>query len=258
MFKNISKILTAALFCSLILMSGCITVNNGDSSSNSGSSVSQQGNSENSDNGSSSNEESYNNSDSPSELSSYVSDNTVSVDESDISVDSSDEETPDDSSAAQVSFDGYQFDDEQIVDDYHTAKVFTSNDTFNEIFAENSLDKEYNTEQQNAGTSSQMRQITAKYSAKWKDKVSEIFEDLDSMLSDRAEEHEKLLQSQDEWISGLGEVENSFYSEADGAGTEALIAAEAAVMNYYKGRAAVLLEQIYELNGEINLSSYDL
>ena len=280
MFKRINKALVAVIFGSLILSGGCAYTDNNDSSGSSTeeSAVSQQSQEDISDdNDMGDTSESKQSNDIPAEESTddstvneesdtYVEESSMessmeSEDESNNAADdgSSYVETPEESSAAQVSYEGYQFDDEQIVEDYHTATVFTSNDTFNEIFAENILDKEYDAEQQNAGTSSEMRQITASYSAKWKSKVDEVFAEIDGILEDNPDEHEKLIQSQDEWTGGLADVESSFYSEADeGAGTEGLIAAEAAVMNYYKGRAAILLEQIYELNGEIDLAQYGL
>lgn len=276
MLKRINKILVAVIFASLIVSGGCSLSNDNNKASerepsDDNVSVFQQSDENNSDSvgtgntgkeSSTSNTASTETSDESSLSESTVGESTEDSsglsDESDIADESSYVNTPDESSAAQVSFDGYQFDDEQIVDDYHTAAVFTSNDTFNEIFAENALDKEYANEQQNAGTSSEMRQVTAAYSAKWKDKVSEVFTKLDALLADRPEEYKKLLRSQEEWTDGLPEAESSFYAEASGAGTEGLIAAEAAVMNYYKGRTAILLEQIYELNGEIDLGEYGL
>ena len=270
MFKRINKVLIAVIFGSLILSGGCAYKDNNDSGSSTGGSAvelqSQEDISDGNDIGDTS--ESGQSSDTPAEES---KDNSTANEESDTYVEESEDEsnntddgssyveTPEESSAAEISYEGYQFDDEQIVEDYHTATVFTSNDTFNEIFSENALDKEYDAEQQNAGTSSEMRQITASYSAKWKSKVDEVFAELDVILEDNPDEHEKLIQSQDEWTGGLADVESSFYSEADeGAGTEGLIAAEAAVMNYYKGRTAILLEQIYELNGEIDLAQYSI
>lgn len=284
MFKRVNKVLIAILFSMLIISNGCVYINNGSESRNDNSETSEQIQNDNSVNDNTDDSIDYVDSEQTIDISSeqseeistdddYISDDTEESDDninvesseefqeesSDVSDESSYMDTPDESSAAQVSYDGYQFDDEQIVDDYHTATVFTSNDTFNEIFSNNALDNEYNSEQQNAGTSSEMRQITASYSTKWKNKVDEIFGELDSILEENPEEHEKLIQSQDEWTSSLPEVESSFYSESgDGMGTEGLIAAEAAVMNYYKGRAAILLEQIYELNGEIDLAQYGL
>lgn len=280
MLKRIKKTvncLTISLFCCMLVMSGCSLLNNAEEESSSAPKTSSAA--EVSDDESSI-EESTDESivESSAEESSEVSDEESFEDESseEIVEESSepeeskpDEESSntseepsqvslDESQAAEVSIDGYQFDDEQIVSDYHTATEFTSNEEFNAIFAENALDKEYNQEQQTAEAGTQMRTITAEYSGKWKDMVNTAFNELNGLLEDKPDEQAKLVQSQDEWIGGLAETESSFYSEADGAGTEGLLAAEAAVMNYYKGRAAVLLEQIYELNGEIDLSTYGL
>ncbi len=276
MSKHIRKIMASVLFCSLIIAGGCST--HSADTENSAESSSGQQQSEYSEpdvNSEISNtsdivdtssditdtepsDDSSESDDVESEISTEQSIEESTEDSSDTEDESSYVNTPDESSAAEISIDGYQFDDEQIVSDYHTATVFTSNDEFNEIFSQNALDTQYNTEQQLAGTSNEMRQLTLSYSGKWKAKATEIFTELDNLLADNPEEHDKLIQSQDEWTAGLGEAESSFYSEASGTGTEGLIAAEAAVMNYYKGRAAILLEQIYELNGEIDLSRYGL
>lgn len=263
MFKRVNKVLFAVALCPIILAGGCAFNNNKPESTDKESSVSVQSEESVSDTESSVNADDSKNtdeysSDSPSDPESQDSAVDNSGDKSASDDEYSYEDTPDESSAAQVSFDGYQFDDEQIISDYHTATVYTSNDTFNEIFAENSLDMEYNSEQQEAATSSEINQINSSYSEKWKEKVKQIFNELDSMLQDMPEEHEKLVKSQDEWTNSLDDAESSFYSEASEGGTEGLIAAGTAVMNYYKGRAAILLEQIYELNGEIDLSQYGL
>ena len=163
------------------------------------------------------------------------------------------------SEAIEVSIDGYQFDDELIVKDYHTAKEFTDNEDFNGIFNNNALDAGYNTELRTADTISQMRSITISYVDKWKLKADDAYNSLYEELADKPEEREKLEASQEQWKASLSETENSFVEEAkNNGGTEALLSADAAMMNYYKGRAAILLEQIYELKGDIDLSTYGL
>ncbi|MBR2175412.1 MAG: hypothetical protein IJ861_00510 [Clostridia bacterium] len=160
---------------------------------------------------------------------------------------------------SESSVQAYQFDDEQIINDYHTAKEFTSNEDFNQLFEKNAIDVRYNDELQNAGSTADMRAITAKYGNEWKTMAESVFNTLDELLSDNAEEKQKLEDSQNSWIEGLGSVESSFYEEAKEGGTEELLAAETAILNYYKGRAAVLLEQIYRLNGgSVDLGSYGL
>lgn len=170
----------------------------------------------------------------------------------------SEEESMTESQAAEVSIEGYQFDDEQIVKDYHTATEFTSNEEFNKLFADNALDTAYQQELQSADTINSMRQTTISYADQWKTLSTTAYDTLSEKLTDRPEEKEKLEQSQNEWIMSLAETESSFNSEASGGGTEGLLAADAAMMNYYKGRAAVLLEQIYELDGTIDLSAFGL
>ena len=193
----------------------------------------------------------------PDEESSEI-ESSEEIQESENSEESSEAENFDEKSAAEMSTDGYQFDDEQIVKDYHNATEFTNNEEFNKIFSGNAIDAEYKKELITAQSGNQMRSITVSYTTKWMDLVSVVYKSLEDLLQDRPEEYEKLLTSQDEWINSVGTVESSFYAEASDAGTEGLLAADAAIMNYFKGRASVLLEQIYELNGSIQLSDYGL
>ncbi len=162
----------------------------------------------------------------------------------------------DESEAAQASNEGYEFDDEQFVEDYHTAVTFTDNEKFNEIFKDNALDKAYDEDLKNAATTKEMMNITDTYAAKWKEMVDKAYQALSESLE--GSNSEKLIESQNKWTQGLSEIKNSFQEEAQQGGTEGLIAAETAMMNYYKGRAAKLFEQIYTQNGSIDLSDYGL
>lgn len=208
-----------------------------------------------------------------SEVSSPEASNTESsVDESSVSEESEAQDSspessqPDDSSVAESSentsstvesstYEGYYFDDEQIVEDYHTATVFTDNEEFNNLFSNNAIDAAYNSELQNVSSIIEMRNVTTSYAKKWQSEVSTAYDKLYSLLSDNSEAKTALENSQTEWNKGLSDIENSFYSEASasGAGTEALLSADTAIMNYYKGRTAVLYEQIYELTGNFEM-----
>lgn len=160
------------------------------------------------------------------------------------------------SEAAQASNEGYEFDDEQIVEDYHTAATFTDNDEFNEIFKDNAVDKDFQEELKNASSMREMMSVTSSYAAKWKEIESNVYQNFLDELD--GGNKDKLVQSENEWSGGLGETENSFREEARDGGTEGLLAAETAIMNYYKGRTAKLLEQIYTQSGKIELSNYGL
>ncbi len=170
----------------------------------------------------------------------------------------SNEESPEESDPALAIVDGYQFDDEQIVEDYHTAEEFTSNEEFNKIFKTNQTDSSYDTELKTAESINKMREITRNYAQQWSGTASLAYSALLEKLEEKPEEKEKLELSQQEWNEGLAEIEKSFYEEASEGGTEGLLAADSAMLNYYKGRTAILLEQIYELNGDIDLSEYGL
>lgn len=158
-------------------------------------------------------------------------------------------------SAESSTYEGYYLDDEQIVEDYHNATEFTDNQEFNALFLKNSLNQQYQFELQNVSTVMEMRNITISYTEKWKNEVSVAYDKLYDVFDGNSEAITLLETSQTEWINGLAEVENQFYNEAssDGAGSEALLSADTAVMNYYRGRAAVLYENIYEITGEFSM-----
>lgn len=151
--------------------------------------------------------------------------------------------------------DGYYFDDEQIVDDYHTATVFTNNEEFNAIFSEMSINKDFESELKEAETVKDMREVTIKYATKWQNEVSKVYDSLYSILNENDTAKTALKDSQSNWNNSLTEIKEQFYTEAseDGAGSEKLLSADMAMMNYYKGRAAVLYEQIYKLTGSLDL-----
>lgn len=149
----------------------------------------------------------------------------------------------------------YYFDDEQIVEDYHTAKEFTDDAEFNKLFASNSIDTAYNKELQGAGTITEMRKITISYAEKWQSEADKAYKALSEKLSDNAEAKTALEKSQKEWIDGLEKIKNDFYAEASSGegGSETLLNADTAIMNYYKGRAAILYDQIYKLTGNFDM-----
>lgn len=160
------------------------------------------------------------------------------------------------SEALEASTEGYQFDDEQVVTDYHTAETFTDNEFFNDMFKENALDKAFIEQSKLASSTSDMLNLTTEFTAKWRDMADTACEALGQDLDE--ENNKKLLESQERWTKGLTAQEEAFMSEAESGGTEAVLAANTAIMNYYKGRAAKLFEQLYTINGEIQLSDYGL
>lgn len=154
-------------------------------------------------------------------------------------------------------YDGYFFDDEQIVDDYHTAVEFTDDEEFNSLFMENEIDKQLKQELREVENETDMRAVTISYGEKWKNEAANAYEKLLTLLEDKPTEKEKLIKSQEEWLNTIGDAEKSFRQEADESGiigTQALLASDSAMMNYYKGRAAKLYQQIYVLSGSFELS----
>ena len=91
-----------------------------------------------------------------------------------------------------------------------------------------------------------MMNLTSEYAIKWKEMADTACQALGRDLDE--ENQQKLNESQKQWTKGLAAQEEMFRSEA----------AQTAIMNYYKGRAAKLFEQIYTINGSIDLSEYGL
>ncbi|MGN0470443.1 MAG: hypothetical protein ACI4GV_05975 [Acutalibacteraceae bacterium] len=183
--------------------------------------------------------------------------NSESTESSDTS-EKSDESEPSESSEQppqESEEDGYYFDDEQIVDDYHTATEFTDNEEFNKLFLSNKIDANYQQELQDASTISKMRTVTANYAEIWKTEEEKVYKNLLGLLSDKREAKSALEVSEQEWKDGVQEAIDGFYADIDpnNSGSEELLSADTAVMNYYKGRTAKLYEQIYQLTGEFNM-----
>lgn len=197
------------------------------------------------------------NSDDRTSEESQASQNTESTEASDISG-NSDESKPSDNPEQPPQSsedDGYYFDDEQIVDDYHTATEFTDNEEFNKLFLSNKIDANYQQELQDASTISKMRAVTANYAEIWKTEEEKVYKNLLDLLSDKHEAKSALEISEQEWKDGVREATDEFYADIDpnNSGSEELLSADTAVMNYYKGRTAKLYEQIYQLTGEFNM-----
>ena len=167
---------------------------------------------------------------------------------------SSEEESTEPSEEVSDSSQGYCFDDEQIVVNYHTAKVFTDDEEFNALFAKNDIDKAYDSELRDIEDIIEMRKVTIRYADTWKAEQEKAYNKLYEMLAELPEEQEKLVVSQQMWVEELDETEASFRSEASDSGSYGLLAADSAMMNYYKGRAAVLYHQIYLLSGSFDMS----
>ena len=162
---------------------------------------------------------------------------------------SSDEDSKKESSEEPA----YYFDDEQIVTDYHTAEVFTDDAAFNELFAANELDAAYMTESKELTNVADMRNLAITYGEKWREEVDNAYNQLFDLLSDNSAEQDKLITSQQQWVASIEETESSFRTEAESEGTYGLLAADTAMMNYFKSRAAVLYHQIYLLTGSFIL-----
>lgn len=175
-------------------------------------------------------------------------------------------EMPPEFSISEEIPEGYQFDDEHIVEDYHTATVFTSNQEFNQIFEKNKIDQDYNKALQNAATNSEMRAAAQDCAKSWRETVDTAYMALSQLISSKEEEFQKLQDSQSKWTDELQHKEEEFYTKASeevqngqAIGTETLLYADTAVLNYYKERTAILLEQIFRIQGEnFKLSDYNL
>ena len=70
----------------------------------------------------------------------------------------------------------YFFDDEQPVEDYHTAQTFTDDEVFNELFKDNSIDKECSDKMKDAVTDTDMRMVIGECIDKWKEQSQTAYE----------------------------------------------------------------------------------
>ena len=182
------------------------------------------------------------------------SEDTVDSSETEVSENSvEDVSLPESSDERSESSEGYYFDDEQIVTHFHNAETFTNDDEFNELFSKNDIDAAYKTEMMDLNTVAEMREAAIKYGNIWKEEAAEAYEKLHEALAEMPEEQSKLELSQADWESSLTSAEESFQEEAQENGTMGLLMADNSMMNYYKGRAAVLYHQLYLLNGSFSM-----
>lgn len=246
MMKNRNSIYVLIISALLIVgMSGCAKSGGENNQSSADTNVTSQAVNENQ-----SRDESSFDAVSETESSTTVSseDSTESSADEKTSTDDHQKEESEGESSIENS-DGYIFDDEQIVTHYHDAKTFTDNDDYNSLFSKNPLDKAYNDEMKKLDAVTEMRKTTIEYGNLWKEEVQKAYQKLHEVLKDRPEEQKKLEDSQQDWEATLPEVQSSFMEETAEQGTFGMLAFDTSVMNYYKGRAAVLYYQIYILNG---------
>ena len=88
---------------------------------------------------------------------------------------------------------------------------------------------------------------------KWKEQSQTAYEKLKELLSDKPSELERLENSQKNWESELEDKKQEWYAPENftKSGTMGILSADTAMMNYYKGRAAVLYQQIFVLTGNM-------
>ena len=184
------------------------------------------------------------------DVSAEISEETSETAESSTDKESSEDEN---SFTDENSDSAYFFDDEQIVKDYHTAQTFTDDETFNESFKDNSIDKECSDKMKEAISETDMRTVIGEYTEKWKEQSQTAYEKLKELLGDNRSELDKLEKSQEEWLESIEEKRTEFYDTENirQLGTMGLLSADTAMMNYYKGRAAVLYQQIFVLTGNM-------
>ena len=260
--KIILAVFFAAMLAGCIVCGACSGVSKNDQSAKPSqvSASSQTSNASDQESASQPSQESKEPSQQESQSSEESSSAGSGVESSQESSQESSRETSQESSGEESSlpemYDGYYFDDEQIVEDYHTAVELTDDEAFNALFRENKLDQQFQQDIREVENEMDMRTVTIRYGELWKNEADEAYQKLADLLETVPAEKEKLEHSQEEWLASLEKTENSFLeetSDGDVCGTQALLAVDSAMMNYYKGRAAVLYQQIYVLTGSFEM-----
>ena len=189
-----------------------------------------------------------------SEESSQESSENSKEESSEITESSFEESSEAESSLSDESSGGAYFpDDEKIVKEHHTSQTLTDDSKFNELFENNSIDKECTDKMKDAVTDTEMRGVIGEFTDKWKEQAQTAYEKLKELLKDNPDELEALENSQKDLENELDTKKETLYSHEHFVefGTMGLLQADTEIMNLYRSRAAVLYQQIFALTGNM-------
>lgn len=147
--------------------------------------------------------------------------------------------------------------DDEIIennDDEHTSiPVLTDNEQFNELFQNNSIDKQYDNELKYCESSTEMVNKTNEYAQKWYNEVFNAYDLLITLVDD--EKAQYLQESFDEWASTVSDTVNQYNEEArlNGGTNVQILEASNKIMIFYRTQAAEYYKQIYEITGDCQL-----
>ena len=142
-------------------------------------------------------------------------------------------------------------DDESMPPDDHASSApLTGNEAFNTLFAQNPIDRAYRAEAQNASTTREMVAAAEKFIPLWKTELYSCYGRLMELLPEN--EAQDLRADQDGWEAGLEDAFAQIRAEAEAAGgSMAQVAIADNTLSYYRARAAVLYERLYQYESNL-------
>lgn len=125
--------------------------------------------------------------------------------------------------------------------------VETENPNFDEKFQDNPIDKAYIQDNNQAISNKDMVEVSEKYAGIWREEVAAAYDALLEKVTD--ERKETLKKEQQAWSDGTEAALQEFHDDAQAVGGSMAQVDEASrVMDYYRGRAATLYEELYALD----------
>lgn len=127
--------------------------------------------------------------------------------------------------------------------------VDTGNEQFQNAFAENAIDQQYNWDFGNAASVSTMIQISNETANKWRYMVDAAYE---SVMGIAAEgDREAIKNAQDEWVNGLDAKLQQIRDEGDTGDSAGALDVSTQILMVYRDRTAELCSIQFALNGTL-------
>lgn len=137
------------------------------------------------------------------------------------------------------------------VEPAHSEPPASNNATFNEVFAQNPIDKAYKEDSKDAVSTQEMVELADRYAQIWSYEINYAYDKLMGHLS--TSEQQSLQKEQDNWYNGLESAIEKIYSDAvaESTGTIAQLTASSNILEYYKSRAVDLYLRLFEYEPEL-------
>jgi uncharacterized protein YecT (DUF1311 family) len=126
-------------------------------------------------------------------------------------------------------------------------------DAFRQAFANNAIDTKYISDLQTATTVSEMVKVTNKASDNWEAQMNKAYDEIMEIYQNNESKSDDIKMEQAAWNNDLPIAIQEIKDGTDSEGTMSNVVIAYKTMLLYRTRAAVLLNDIYEENGTVNV-----